>query len=352
MHKTIMKINKHHGIQSTITILLCIMLLFVVFPTNVNAYGIQYTYYETNSNSETNPDLISIGYGSGDEHHVFGTISDSSDSDWYKFQPLRHGRVFVMVLCDGIFYNVDVYKGNTNNEIYSNSYTTYSCIADISFMVTRNTVNNNSMPTYYINISSYNNSHSATEDYRIIVFYALYNTSDLQYPLTLTGSNSDVNLKITSSVGYRTYDYEYHIGTDIKSSFGDSLYSISDAYVYKSEDHATYGNRVYLILDIVDPYNTNNKINARYYHLSDRSVNTGANITKGEIIGEVGYDNLPDISHTHLHIDFNNLPSDRGESRFLQTYIASNPECIINLVDVFPNLSYWAGNSNYIYINS
>lgn len=237
-------------------------------------------------------------------------------------------------------------------KIYSNSYTTYSCIADISFMVTRNTVNNNSMPTYYINISSYNNTYSSTEDYRIIVFYALYDTSNLQYPLTLTGSSSDKNLQITSSVGYRTYDYEYHIGTDIKSTYGDSLFSVSDAYVYRSENHASYGNRVFLILDIVDPYNIDNKINARYYHLSSRSVNTGANISKGDIVGEVGWDNLPSIEHTHLHIDFNNLPSARGESRFLQSYIASNPECIINLVDMFPSVSYWANNSGYIYINS
>lgn len=109
-------INKHCRFQSAMTILICILLIFGTLPIHANAYGIRHTDYETSSNSAANPDLIPIGYGSGDEYHVIGTISDSSDSDWYRFQPLRHGRVFVMVLCDENYYNVDVYKSNTNNK--------------------------------------------------------------------------------------------------------------------------------------------------------------------------------------------------------------------------------------------
>lgn len=349
-NKNIVKI-----MQKMFAMFLCLAALLMLLPINVFAYGNSTTYYESSTNTQSTPDLIPIGYGSGDEHHMFGTISSSSDSDWYAFKPLRHGRVFVMVLCSGIFYNVDVYKGNTSTEIYSNTYTTYDCIADISFMVTRDSVNSSNMPTYYINVSSYDGSFNALKNYRIIVFYAIYghpgSDSTFTFPLPLSGATQDLNLKITSSVGKRTYDNKYHIGTDFKSSYGTTIYSVDDAYVHTSEKHASYGNRVFLILESVDPYDTDNNINARYYHLSSRSVTRGTNISKGDIVGAVGWDGLANIDFTHLHIDFNSLPA-TSTSRFTQSYFESNPAYLINIVDLFPDLEYWADNSNYVYINS
>ena len=336
-------------------VLMCAILLIPMASVNVYAST---TQYESTSNYQTTPDTIQMGYVSGEEHHMLGTISTSTDSDWYEFKPLRHGRVFVMVLCGGIFYNVDLYKSSTTSTpIYQNTYTTYDCIADASFVVKRNTVDNNNMPTYYINVSSYNNNYNTSKNYRIIIFYALYGTwndSRYQYPLTLSGSANDNNLRITSSVGYRTYDYTYHIGTDIGASYKNDIFCISDATVYKSEDHAEYGNRVFLILDVSDPYSLENKINVRYYHLDsiNQNVQTGVELSKGDTIGKVGYDGLPSIYHTHLHIDINSMPASSGGYRFLQSVHEENPEYIINIVDVFTDLSYWANNSGYIYINS
>ena len=318
-----------------------------------HAYGNTYYYNESSLNSLSTPDTIPIQFGSGDEHHTFGTISYNGDSDWYQIQPLRHGRVFIIVLTDNIFYSVTVYKSNIATPIYSNSYTTYSCIADVSFVVTRDTVVNAYMPTYYINISSYNGSYSPTQNYRIIVFYALYDVpgtySNLCYPLPLNGTGTDPNLRITSSVGYRSYDYSYHIGTDIGAYYGTNIYSVADAYIKVSENHYTYGNRVFAVLNTLDPYTLNN-INVRYYHLSSLNVAPQTNISKGDLIGTVGFDGLPNIYYSHLHIDFNNCTNEY--SKFLQNDLAQNPYYLINIVDLFPDLTYWANDPNYVYINS
>lgn len=329
-------------------------MLTLLLPMDAFAYETSTTGYETAGNSVSNPDVIPIGFESGVEHYMFGTISNASDSDWYSFQPLRHGRVFVMVLCGGVFYNVDVYKGNTSTEIYSNTYTSYDCIADVSFIVTRDTINNSYMPTYYINVSSYNGTYGATQ-YRIIVFYATYGDfgydPDFQFPLALTGAAQERNLLITSSVGYRTLDYEYHVGTDFGAYFGTALYSVADATVHEAKEHNDYGRRVFLILDVVDPYNIGNRINARYYHLSQIDVAEGAVITNGTKVGEVGWDGLDRIEDSHLHIDFNWIPASNS-LRFSQDYMAANRTYIINTVDVFPGLQYWAENTGYEYINS
>ncbi len=337
-----------------IAAVMSVLVLTLLLPMNALAYETSTTGYETAGNSISNPDVIPIGFESGVEHYMVGTISGASDSDWYSFKPLRHGRVFVMVLCSGVFYNVDVYKGNTSTEIYSNTYTSYDCIADVSFIVTRDTINNSDMPTYYINVSSYNGLYGPTQ-YRIIVFYATYGDfgydPDLQFPLALTGATREQNLKITSSVGYRTHDNKYHVGTDFGAYRYTTLYSVAEATVYRSERHTDHGNRVFLVLDVVDPYNIGNKINARNYHLEERSVFTNDVISKGTIVGTVGYSGLQYPNESHLHIDFNWIPS-TNSNRFLQDYMAANPTYIINTVDVFPGLQYWAENTGYEYINS
>ena len=235
----------------------------------------------------------------------------------------------------GYSYNLTVY--NSNEDVLSCDYSTSTTK---SFMATKGTKTSAHLASYYIKVTS--SSGYSTSNYRVIVFYALnYRNLEFAYPTTSTLT------RLSSPVGYRTYNSEYHTGVDIPGSTSDTIYSVCNAVVLRAYDQ-TYlsdgslgmGKFVQATTafstgsgysNILDPY-TNTVYTMRYMHMSELYVNTAYSngtqiITKGTAIGKMGTTGAS--SGVHLHFDMNN------GNHTLSADIKNDLQSLINPVDLY-----------------
>ena len=281
-----------------------------------------------NNDSFANANAITIGTEYADESHMFGKISSTDTTDYFKFTPHSHGRIYVILMSPtGYSYNLSLYNGNqTSLSGTSDDFST--SVITRSFMATNGTINSSVNPTYYIKVTS--SSGYSSSNYRIIIFYALnYENLGWMYPI------EEGNLNVSSPVGYRASLGDYHIGIDLPGNNSNTIVSMCKGTIKIAYNDAVYGmgNVVGVLSDDKDEY-TDKKYYIRYMHLS--SIASGINpttgngtqrIDKGATIGKMGTTGYSTGIHLHVEANAYELESNIASS--------NNIKYVINLVDVF-----------------
>ena len=107
--------------------------------------------------------------------------------------------------------------------------------------------------------------------------------------------------RLSSRYGYRrdpiTKKYTFHDGDDFSARTGTDVFATADGIVKRSRYWGTYGN--YIEVDHGFGYRT------IYGHLSNRKVNSGDRIIRGQKIGEVGNTGKSTAPHLHYEIKKN-----------------------------------------------
>jgi len=121
---------------------------------------------------------------------------------------------------------------------------------------------------------------------------AVTGTGELMWPVGGT---------VTSGFGVRRHpvfgDMRQHNGIDIHSSHGTSVVAADGGTVITSSYNSSYGN--YIVIS------HGNGITTLYAHLSTRSVSTGTNVSKGQLVGLVGSTGISTGPHLHFEVTVN-----------------------------------------------
>lgn len=331
-------------IKRSITIILAILTALFICP--VSGYEIQQTaqiahenlnagitpmatnYYESESNNTTgSANAIPVAKPAGEQSNIIGYISSTSDIDYFKITPPRHGCITVQLLNpSGKSYTLNTY--DSSGSPIGTSFTVGGSAVK-RFIATRDSA----LKSYYIKVSSNGTDFSTTSSYTVFVYYTLlYTNLNWAYPLS---PNYTENFQIGSSVGYRTSpSIEYHTGVDIRSMEGYDVYSVQSGKVLK-RGYTNTGGILYIAIetDDTDPtglYTTNNIV-VRYMHLSDVSdcPQPTNRVAKGVVIGKVGHTGMSSPSEYHLHFDANLYGTYDGPT------MRSNPQYLITMVDIY-----------------
>lgn len=103
---------------------------------------------------------------------------------------------------------------------------------------------------------------------------------------------------ITSRFGGRSDPFHgssaFHAGLDIGGDMGDPVYAAADGKVIASKYDKLKGN--YLIID------HGSSLTTRYLHLSERGVQTGDQVKKGQVIGKMGSTGRSTGAHLHFEV--------------------------------------------------
>lgn len=279
---------------------------------------------ETESNNSTSTaNRIGLAEKAGIESHILGKLSSTSDVDYFKINPTRHGRVSVIINYpagsesnSSYRYDLKIYKGSQLLEeadyYHYGDNSHYSASLKVSKTQT--------LPTYYVKVSSSGSSVSSS-NYEVIVFYSRYSI-DCVYPLDTSFS------RLSSPVGYRTYDNSFHKGIDIPTK--NQNINIKSVFSGKVIDlnttmHSQMGYYVVIESNAVDPY-TGQKYIARYMHMKQpTNLLMNASVNKGTVIGIVGTTGNSQSEHLHLEIN------DKGSLVYMEAAEVINP------VDFFTN---------------
>lgn len=283
---------------------------------------------ETESNNSTSTaNQIGLAEKAGIESHILGKLSSTSDVDYFKISPTRHGRVSVIINYPAgsesnqdYRYDLKIYKGSQLLEEADYYHYGDNSHKSVSFKVLKT----QTLPTYYVKVSSSGSSVSSS-NYEVIVFYSRYSI-DCVYPLDTSIS------RLSSPVGYRTYDDSYHKGIDIPPKIieedqNDYIKSVFSGKVIglNTTVHPEMGYYVVIESNAVDPY-TGQKYIARYMHMKQpTNLQMNASVNKGTVIGIVGTTGDSDGNHLHLEIN------DQGATNNIKNTDVINP------VDFFTN---------------
>lgn len=109
---------------------------------------------------------------------------------------------------------------------------------------------------------------------------------------------------ITSGFGYRNTGIPgastYHPGFDIAANYGTPIYAAdSGTVLFSAYEQYGYGN--YVTISHGNGYTT------IYGHMSQRAVNAGQQVTKGQLIGYVGSTGISSGPHLHFEIRENGV---------------------------------------------
>ena len=120
--------------------------------------------------------------------------------------------------------------------------------------------------------------------------------------------SSPVNGPVTSSFGYREHPiYHYwglHNGTDFGAGCGQPVFAAGGGTVMARYFSASYGNRLYLNLGMVNGKN----LTVIYNHLSGYNAGTGQRVSRGQVLGYVGDTGWSTGCHLHFTVMVNGVP--------------------------------------------
>ena len=106
---------------------------------------------------------------------------------------------------------------------------------------------------------------------------------------------------ITSLFGFRihpvTGTQRFHAGTDLGAEYGTPVLATQDGTVVSADYAGGYGLMVVLNHDLEDT-----QLQSRYAHLSDITVEPGASVKKGDVIGLVGSTGVSTGPHLHFEM--------------------------------------------------
>ncbi len=114
---------------------------------------------------------------------------------------------------------------------------------------------------------------------------------------------------VSSKFGYRhspfTGEKEFHAGVDIACREGTPIKATADGKVLFAGVKGSMGKTV-----VIDH---GFGIKTRYGHMNKIRVNCGQNVTKGDIIGEMGSTGRSTGPHVHYEVRLNDVPVDAGK---------------------------------------
>ena len=106
---------------------------------------------------------------------------------------------------------------------------------------------------------------------------------------------------ITSLFGFRVHpvtgQQRFHAGTDLGAEYGTPVLATQDGVVTSADYAGGYGLMVVLEHDVEDT-----QLQSRYAHLSDITVEPGATVKKGDVIGLVGSTGVSTGPHLHFEM--------------------------------------------------
>lgn len=107
--------------------------------------------------------------------------------------------------------------------------------------------------------------------------------------------------RITSSFGMRTHPitgiYKLHTGVDISAPMGASFIAANDGVVVKSEMNTAYGNMIMI--------NHGGGVSTLYAHGSERLVEVGQEVKRGDEVLKVGSTGYSTGPHAHFEVRIN-----------------------------------------------
>lgn len=107
--------------------------------------------------------------------------------------------------------------------------------------------------------------------------------------------------RITSKFGMRTHPitgvYKLHTGTDISAPLGASFIAANDGVVVKSEMNGAYGNMIMI--------NHGGGVSTLYAHGSERLVEVGQEVKRGDEVLKVGSTGYSTGPHAHFEVRIN-----------------------------------------------
>lgn len=110
-------------------------------------------------------------------------------------------------------------------------------------------------------------------------------------------SNLPVQGTVTSGYGKRidprTKKEKMHYGIDIAANLGTDLLSNITGIIKFAGEKGDYGNLVII---------ESNGIEQRFGHLNSINVKTGQNISKGDLLGEIGHSGYATGNHLHWEV--------------------------------------------------
>jgi murein DD-endopeptidase MepM/ murein hydrolase activator NlpD len=122
--------------------------------------------------------------------------------------------------------------------------------------------------------------------------------------LTCTPSIRPTKGWLSSPFGYRispfTNQREFHKGVDIATRIGTPVVATADGLVVSAGREGHYGNMVTI--------NHGYSLKTRYGHLHKFRVKKGAQVKRGQIIGEVGRSGRCTGPHLHYEVHLDGVP--------------------------------------------
>ncbi len=131
------------------------------------------------------------------------------------------------------------------------------------------------------------------------VLAAISNSTKLTgYPLP---ENTAVVFPYGWQINPNNGDVFFHSGIDLLAQPGTSVQAIGNGVVVFAQEQGSYGNLVII--------NHSHGLQSRYAHLEDIKVSVGEEISKGDLVGNVGSTGTPTLKKPHLHFEIRSSSS-------------------------------------------
>ena len=252
-----------------------------------------------------------------------GSISTSTDIDWYKFTPSNSGKYRFDLINIPQGEDYDLYLYDANGSLIAQSGSTCNNEFIVKALI--------SGTTYYLKVSGFDYSYSPSEYYKIQVVSTAYAVAGWKY--FFRGADSYY------VGGERYYGWPSgHEGIDIAIPHDSSGEPTENVYAYAvtsgTVKYSGYLNSAgYMVaIETNTTATTNgNKLWIRYLHFQSGSllVSTNDTVTSATKLGLIG--NTGTSHYAHLHFDVNTNTTFDGNSIDMSNVI--NPELFFTSID-------------------
>lgn len=228
-----------------------------------------------------------------------GSISTSTDVDWYKFTPSNSGKYRFDLINIPQGEDYDLYLYDANGSLIAQSGSTCNNEFIVKALI--------SGTTYYLKVSGYDYSYSASDYYKIQVVSTAYAVAGWKY--FFRGADSYY-------VGGDWYygNHSTHRGIDIAIPHNSSGEPTKNVYAYAVTSGTVkysgyYNSAGYMVAIETNTTATSNgnKLWIRYLHLQEGSlrVSTNDTVTNSTILGLIGNTGTSDYAHLHFDVNTN-----------------------------------------------
>lgn len=229
-----------------------------------------------------------------------GTISSSSDQDWFKFTTSSKGvhRIGLSNIPSNADYDLALFDANSKLIANSGTSNKYESIC----------TSLNASTTYYLKVFSAN-GYSTTEKYQLRISTTEQSRENWGYVFRGSKTGSRISQDYSSS----------HYGLDIvhatqgEIANGYTLYSVKSGTVLYSATAMSSTAGWYVVIKLDSDYGSTETV--RYLHMKNQSLlKDGDKVTINSSIGIVGKTGYTSDGGEHLHFDVNTVGALYGGS--------------------------------------